>query len=197
MSEKSIRVMQERQIDVPALCANSENGWGLGWGLRDRQGFRTFGHGGGTTGQEALLQILPEFSSAFSVQANAIRLLGTSVVREVAAQVLYEITGVTPEESEPGRHTEDFRRFAGKFSAGAWSFDITEKGGKLHGWMEAEGFFARQAFSLTAVGENSFAMYPADGEETRTDQLAFLEPNEEGVPQYLFWGYRLHRRGRP
>lgn len=151
------------------------------------------GHGGGTAGQEAYLGLLPDYDAVFSVQANGILPPGLKFVREVAFDIQYAITGKRPAEVPPIQRPKDATRLLGTFGAGAWRFEVTEQAGTLLVHVTAEGFITAQRFTLQPVTQSRFAMCAAD-EFVPVDYLTFVEPNSEGVPQYLFWGCRLFGR---
>jgi CubicO group peptidase (beta-lactamase class C family) len=194
MSEESIVAMREAQIALPQACGTFENGWGVGWNVFHQQGVQGFGHMGGTAGQEALLHVIPAHDCVFAVQSNGIRLPGLSLARQVLSDLFYEVADVKLEQEKPALQSQDFQHLTGTFGAGAWRFEIREDGGRLRARMEAEGFMAPALFDLRCAGPGRFAMYPVDDKDSQTDCLTFLEPDLNGLPRYLFWGYRLHPR---
>jgi CubicO group peptidase (beta-lactamase class C family) len=194
MSNESVKAMQASQVALPVACRTLERSWGLGWNLWDCQGVQGFGHGGGTGGQEALLQVIPEHDCVVSIQSNGSQLPGLSFVRQVLADILYEIAKVRPAESMRAQPPGDLMPLTGTFGAGAWRFEITQQDGKLRARIKAEGVAAPQMYDLEFVGGDRFAMFPAGDREMPADHLTFLERDHIGIPKYLFWGYRLHPR---
>jgi CubicO group peptidase (beta-lactamase class C family) len=198
MSEKSVRAMQEAQVSLPAPPLLSERSWGLGWALSECQDVRMFGHSGGTAGQQAFLGIIPECEAAFAVLLNGMTSSGSAAtLKEIAADVLHQIAGVRAEKPRPCRGPSELARFTGKYGLAGFRLDIMEHAGKLRGRVEAEGYadLPAQLFDLSPVDESRFLAHGQDGAPAY--DFVFLEPDSRGVPEYLFYGYRLHRRYAP
>ena len=194
MSESSIKAMQELHVELPAPCTLFEAGWGLGWAITDCGGVRVWGHGGGTIGQQALLEFIPEHDFAMSVQVNGMDLGGAPAIRRVFEDMLDEVIGVRPERAVPIHQTCDLARFVGQFGMTGWTFEIKEVEGQLHAQMKQDGSAALppQTFYLKPLGGDRFSAYSLDG--TAMDDFAFIELDVKRRPQYLFAAYRLHRR---
>jgi CubicO group peptidase (beta-lactamase class C family) len=195
MSQKSIAGMQEVQIDLPAPSMLWQTNWGVGWAITDCQGAHAYGHGGGTIGQQALLQIIPDAQFAFSLQLNGMRVGGAPVLQEVYSDMLFEICGVRPEKSKPAVDTpQDSTVFLGDYGGSGFNLAVTREGEQLLGRVEVEGLaaFPAQTFDLKPVGKNRFAAYSQDGE--KVDDFTFVELDKHGTPRYLFFGDRLHGR---
>ncbi len=95
LSAASVQAMQERQLDRP-VAAGAPNGQGLGWMLDARPGL--VGHGGGSIGVSALLQLAPEQGVALAVLANG---EGAGPVMEGLLDVLLDDLGVTGRPPTP------------------------------------------------------------------------------------------------
>jgi CubicO group peptidase (beta-lactamase class C family) len=198
MSQQSAALMRAVHVDLPGPCLMSESRWGLGWALSECQGVKMFGHSGGSGGQQAFLGILPEHDAAFSVQLNGMTTSGsTTVLQQVSEDLLYAIAGARAENPRPVALTGEPSRFTGRFAAAGFRFDVTEQEGQLYVRVEVEGYadLPAKTFRLTPVGENRFTAQGPDG--ARVYDCIFLDPNANGAPEYLFYGYRLHRRVRP
>jgi CubicO group peptidase (beta-lactamase class C family) len=194
MSSASIKAMQELQVAIPQNCGTFERGWGLGWMLWDCQGVRGLGHRGGTGGQEAHLQLVSQHNCVIAIQTNGIRPPGGAVVSSLLSDMLYEVAGVRPIETAPTQQPTDLARFTGTFGAGGWKIKITQERDRLIARLDADAYPTAQMFCLEATGEDRFAMYLMDDKEVVADQVAFLDPDCRGIPQYLFFSYRLQPR---
>jgi CubicO group peptidase (beta-lactamase class C family) len=195
MSERSASIMQESRVALPASCLMQETSWGVGWAFTERQGIRAACHGGGTIGQQCWLTIIPELDSAFVVQLNGANAgLGSRTLQRLLVDLLHAVTGLRLETTIASAEPLAPKHLAGKYGATGFKLDITEQEGQVYGRLELENLASvpAQTFSLKPLGGNRFAVYTPTGDQI--DDFTFLEPNGEGRPEYLFYGYRLHRR---
>jgi hypothetical protein len=156
---------------------------------------RFFGHSGGTAGQQAFLGVVPECEAAFAIQLNGMTTSGSAaVLQEVAEDVLHAIAGVRAAKPPLLNQLGPLGRFTGQFGLAGFRFEVSEHNGGLTARAEVEGYadLPPQFFQLKSVAEGRFAAFAQDGAPMY--DFIFLEPDARGIPQYLFQGYRLHRR---
>jgi CubicO group peptidase (beta-lactamase class C family) len=194
MSERSVRAMQELQVRLPARTSLLESGWGLGWSLSELNGAKSFGHGGGRIGYQALLQIIPEQGVVLSVVANGMSLGAAPVVREALSDLVLELTGSRPSSGPPVEQQRDLDRFVGQYGASGFQFNIAKAGPYLAVEFLLEGLATGTTrFTLRPAANDTFAVYSASGEYAE-DDVVFLDPDEQGIPRYFFFGNRLNAR---
>jgi CubicO group peptidase (beta-lactamase class C family) len=193
LSRASVEAMRRPQIELPAPVLLREENWGLGWGLTNFGGVERFGHGGGTIGQEALLQVIPESDAAFAVQLNGTT--GDSLaLQTVMTDLCSELTGVKSKKQAMSNDVAATLQCIGRFGVTGFRFEINMKGESLQGRIEVDSGAAlsSQNFELRRLTGNTFEARSLDGD--RLYDVSFVGPDSRGRPEYLFYGYRLHRR---
>jgi CubicO group peptidase (beta-lactamase class C family) len=195
MSEQSARLMRNGEVELPASCLMWEREWGLGWALSECNGVKLFGHSGGSAGQQAFLGILPEHDAVFAIQLNGMSPTGsTTVLQRVTQDMLYDIAGVRVEAPKPIAQPREVARFTGRYGTAGFRFEVSLNRGGLLVRMEVEGYddLPPASFELQPIASNRFRTVASDG--TLVYDCIFLDPDAEGRPQSLFYGFRLHRR---
>jgi len=181
--------MQRTQVKA----ANMAPEWGLGWWLQDASGVRTFGHGGSTNGQRALLTIVPEKRFAVAFLTNGSN--GAAVYRLLEQEVLRQagIDRVSPELV----HLPDaeLARFAGAYHAPGGDVTLSADQNGL-----AMDTFARNALTgaeyqaptrhSSPIGDNDFVITDTEMEGSRFDFLF----HADGRVRFLRLGGRLYDR---
>jgi hypothetical protein len=193
LSRASVEAMRRPQIELPAPVLLREENWGVGWGLTNFGGVERFGHGGGSIGQEALLQVIPESDAAFAVQLNGTT--GDSLaLQTVMADLCSELTGVKSKKQATSNDVAVTSQCIGRFGVTGFRFEINMKGESLQGRIEVDSGAAlsSQNFELRRLTGNTFEARSLDGD--RLYDVSFVGSDNRGRPEYLFYGYRLHRR---
>ncbi|MEV6101770.1 serine hydrolase [Nocardia sp. NPDC051981] len=98
LAADSVQQMQAEQVVLPQPNPLRAESWGLGWWRTDWNGHRVIGHGGGTLGQTALLQILPDHRLAFAVLTNGI---AVDLFEELSAEIAALAGVAAPEPYGP------------------------------------------------------------------------------------------------
>jgi hypothetical protein len=116
---------------------------GLSWMIRDVEGTRQLGHGGGTVGQVSLLAMYPEHGLAVAVLTNADE--GGAVADDIRDWVVEHFLGLKEAEPTPIEATEEeLAAYAGFYTR---PFDQIELGmlcGQLVGQMVIKRGFPSQ-----------------------------------------------------
>jgi CubicO group peptidase (beta-lactamase class C family) len=193
LSPASVKVMREPQVRLPARTSLFETNWGVGWGLGDCEGLQWFGHGGGRVGYQALLAVVPQHDAILSVQANGMKLGGAPLLRKVLSDWLSESCGTGLAVTPPEMRARELTPFAGKYGAAGFKFDIRQATDHLAAEFVLDGQSTEKVhFKLMPTASDSFAVYSQTGEYW--DEVVFLEPDDRGIPKYLFFGNRLNAR---
>ena len=194
LSPESVKQMQVPQIELPKASQLSAKQAGLGWGMSSYHAgnIKTIGHGGGTLGFLSMLQVIPEQNAAFAILTNGVR---PSAIGGLTADLLSAVTGLDLKEPEPASitPTADLEQIVGDYECLDTLIKVTSTDGKLM----ANILYKLDPLppldiELRHVEDLSFAAYNSKGE--RCLAIAFLKPDESGVPEYVFNGGRLNRR---
>ena len=194
LSPESVKQMQVPQIELPKASQLSAKHAGLGWGMSSYHAgnIKTIGHGGATLGFLSMLQVIPEQNAAFAILINGFR---SSALGGLTTDLLSAITGLDLKEPEPASTVPiaELEQIVGEYECLDTLIKVTSSDGKLM----ANILYKIDPLppldvELRHVEELSFAAYNGKGE--RCLVIAFLKPNESGVPQYVFNGGRLNRR---
>ena len=126
LKHESLAAMQS---PLAQIWGDKEN-IGLSWFVRDIDGTRTIGHGGGTTGQVTLLEMVPERQFALAVFTNADG--GGALTDDVRRWAIQEYLGLEEEEPEPIESTEeDLAQYVGLYSRPFADLELGMIGGRL------------------------------------------------------------------
>jgi CubicO group peptidase (beta-lactamase class C family) len=138
LAPQSLAMMQSTQATVW-----KDETWGLSWALRDLNGTRAVGHGGGTTGQISLLTLIPEHQFAVAVFTNANS--GGPVTYEVTNWALKEYLGLEGPKPEPIEASEEeLAEFVGRYTRPMVDIELGMLGGRLIGQMTYKAGFPSQ-----------------------------------------------------
>ena len=200
LSPESVKQMQVSHMELPKTSLISDKHTGLGWGMSSYHAgdIKTVGHGGGTVGFLSMLQVVPEQNAAIAILTNGTR---PSAIGGITADLLAAVTGLDLQEPEPASETPlvALEKITGDYECLDTLIKVTSTGGKLMANifykidpLPALDVELRHVEGLCPDEPFSFAAYNAKGE--RCLAIAFLKPNEAGVPQYVFNGGRLSSR---
>lgn len=92
LKRSSVRTMQRAHFKSSANP--HPTGYGLGWGLSERGGYKSFGHSGATVGQVCRMTVFPSEQLAIAVLTNARN--GEKVFTELEDYVLKQLIGIDP-----------------------------------------------------------------------------------------------------
>lgn len=202
LSSDIVAAAQEPQILLVDDTVLGE-AWGLGWILDHFGEVAVIGHDGNSLGQNAFMRVAPEHRFGFCLQTNVESAL--SMYRELAAWLFEERLGVTPRQdpaplasavvADPERYVGAYRREGLDFVIGA------HEDGSLHATVTVS-HAAGEMQSLPPMEE--LPLVPVERADSfllklpiaDSDLLAvFFDPADEaGVPTYLHFGGRAHRR---
>jgi CubicO group peptidase (beta-lactamase class C family) len=194
--------MLEQQVELVDDSVLGE-GWGLGWILDHWDGVEVIGHDGNSIGQNAFMRVAPQERFGFCLQTNVESALG--MYRELASWLFGRRLGVGPRPdpaaledvrvSDPARYTGTYEREGLTFGVRA-----DDEGRVLatvtpsHAVAESQEWPSMVDIPLRpVVQEDSFLLKLPIAD---ADLLAvFFDPaGAGGVPSYLHFGGRAHRR---
>lgn len=158
LTQDSVSAMQRPQFEIPEAGAGPE-AIGLAWRLHTWSGRPVFGHDGSTVGQSAFLRIDPQSGVAVCLLTNAST--GELLYQPLFAEVLGEYAGLAlPANPEPvaGPLDADLARHAGRYERTSRRFDVSYRGGRLHGVVTTTG----QLAAVREAEPEEFDLYPAD-----------------------------------
>jgi CubicO group peptidase (beta-lactamase class C family) len=118
-AEDGTRVLTRESLEsmrTPLVRLTETESMGLTWMLREVDGRRVFGHGGGTNGQITLLTVVPDADFAVAVLTNAGR--GSEITRDATRLALAEYAGLDDREPETApRSPAELAEFAGRYTS--------------------------------------------------------------------------------
>ncbi|MFJ4650289.1 serine hydrolase [Nocardia sp. NPDC088792] len=162
LSADSVRQMQSEQFVLPQPNGLQIDSWGLGWWRADWNGDRVFGHSGGTLGQTALLQVLPEHKLAFTILTNGV---AVGLFDELSAEIA-ALAGVTPREQyrpTPSATEVEAARYTGRYERESQRLDVFDTADGLVLRMAGTGtlaeFVPEAELPLVPVAEDLFAVH--------------------------------------
>jgi CubicO group peptidase (beta-lactamase class C family) len=126
LKPESLAAMQSPQAQI---WGDKEN-IGLSWFVRDIDGTRTIGHGGGTTGQISLLTMVPERQFALAVFTNAGS--GGALTEDVRRWAIKEYLDLEDDKPEPIESSEeDLAQYIGRYTRPFADIELGMIGGRL------------------------------------------------------------------
>jgi CubicO group peptidase (beta-lactamase class C family) len=195
LSAESTEAMQTPQVEQPLLSLTNRKFAGLGWKLTEypQSGLRLFGHGGATRGFLSMLQVIPEKNVAYVILLNGFKPKAMEAINSDLLQALSGVECKEPEIVDRKPDSELLNRLVGKYESFDSLIDITLHEGKLKASvLHKISALPPSRLELKQVEGGYFAGFTEDG--LRSSNLAFLQNNEAGIPQYLFNGSRLNSR---
>jgi CubicO group peptidase (beta-lactamase class C family) len=195
LSAESIKAMQTPQIEQPRLSLVRRKFAGLGWGLTEytQSGLRLFGHAGATLGFFSIFQVIPEQNSAYAILMNGFKPMALEAINRDLLQALSGLECQEPEVMDTKPDSELFNGLVGKYESFDTLIDVTLTEGKLKACVIYKiDPMPPLRMELKHVKDGCFAAFTEEGQ--RCPNLAFLQENEAGIPQYLFNGGRLNNR---
>ncbi|MFP6808691.1 MAG: serine hydrolase domain-containing protein [Pseudomonadales bacterium] len=195
LSNKSVKAMQRKQINLQKHSRGAVKAWGLGWFLMDWRGHSLYGHDGATIGQFSYLRILPEKNIAVALLTNGgdAQGLSDSILRDVF-QGLAKIS-----EPESAIASGDLKvakaDFTGSYSNMGGRLQFDEKAGKLTvtSFLNGGGNAFPDKSKLSFIDRNTAVM--ATGNE-QLDRMKFLFSDKlDGKFQFVNNRFRQHKRG--
>ncbi|MFJ6532081.1 serine hydrolase domain-containing protein [Microbacterium sp. NPDC091662] len=197
LSEKSVRAMQERQVDLPELGIMGD-AWGLGWEIFDWDGGPVIGHDGGTIGQNAFLRMVPGAGVAVAVLTNGGRTV--DAYHAITSKVLSALAGVTVPELPAVPESPvaiDLERVLGTYSSSVSDSTVrVDDDGRI--WLERtmKGIFAELGPApepVELVGWAGDTLLPREPQNGMHMPHAFVGDDGNGRALYLHTG-RADRR---
>lgn len=156
VSEGSVAEMLRPQVPTPGF-EDSADARGLGWAVLDRGGRRVFEHGGGTPGQRAFFEAVPDRGVALALLTNGGR--SREMAHELYRDLHEELCGLeTPSPPEPvlDDRPVDAAAILGRYERYGSRTDL---------WLGAGGMLQATAQAI----------------EPLASQLPFLEPSTSEV----------------
>jgi CubicO group peptidase (beta-lactamase class C family) len=195
LSAEATEAMQTPQIEQPCLSLINRKFAGLGWGFTEytQNGLRSFGHRGGTLGFLSILQVIPKQNSAYAVLLNGFKPMALEAINRDLLQALSGLECQEPEVMDTKPDSELFNGLVGKYESFDSLIDVTLTEGKLKACVIYKmDPLPPLRMELKQVKGGCFAAFTEEG--LRCFNLAFLQENKAGIPQYLFNGGRLNNR---
>jgi CubicO group peptidase (beta-lactamase class C family) len=194
--------MLEQQVELVDDSVLGQ-GWGLGW-ILDRWGeVRVIGHDGNSIGQNAFMRVAPEERFGFCLQTNVESAL--NMYRELADWLFGRRLGVGP-RPDPAP-LEDARvpdpdRFTGTYQREGLTFEISAGAeGRLqatvtpsHGVAQDQGWPPMVDLPLEPVERDDSFLLKLPISDAPLLAVFFDPADAEGLPTYLHFGGRAHRR---
>jgi CubicO group peptidase (beta-lactamase class C family) len=193
LTRESLELMRTPQVRL-----GEDEAVGITWMLREVDGRRLVGHGGGTNGQITLLTLVPDAGFAVAVFTNHSR--GGEITREVTRVALREYLDLDEREPETRRLTrEELAEYAGRYTSALADVELEPGEGVLVQRTTPKGGFPkRDSPPPPAPPPFELAFYGADlvvvpEGRFRTVRAQFLR-GPDGRVAWLRQGGRVHRR---
>jgi CubicO group peptidase (beta-lactamase class C family) len=194
LSRESLAEMQ-----TPAVPAQLDTRIGLAWWIREPQGVRSIGHGGGTLGQITNLMLIPSRNFAISFLTNS----GTGglVMMDALKDAMPAVMGFRePEPTHIAMNAEDLKEYVGRYAS---VLDEIELSPGAEGVLSAQmiphgGFPTKDSPPGPKPPPTRVAFVGADHAITldpplKDQHLEFLR-GDRGAIEWVRAGGRIHRR---
>ncbi len=123
LSAASLTAMRKPQI----RCSGWADAWGLGWDLREIDGYTVISHGGSINGYQTLLTAVPAKRTALAVMTNSGR--GSAACHPIEAAILAELCGLrAPEPRTIALPAAALERLAGRYRQQFATIDVSVEG---------------------------------------------------------------------
>ena len=135
LSSESMELMRSPQITIWG-----DEKVGIAWMINEIDGVRVVSHGGSTTGQVSLLELVPERDFAMAILTNANR--GGLVTQEVSRWALKQYLELEMPAPKPIESSEEeLASYKGRYSRPFADIDLGLLAGKLVGQLRIKGGF--------------------------------------------------------
>lgn len=129
LSEQMLRRMQQPTVECPGNALG--DAVGISWMLRDAEGLRVVAHGGDTTGQHSIFEMVPDRRFAITALTNC-GPNGSEFNEEILRWALEAYLDVEVKDPEPLRlDDEALAEYAGRYETIAAICDLTVSDGLL------------------------------------------------------------------
>ena len=126
LSERSLRVMQEIQVNESGMA----DAWGLGWQINLFDDVKVIGHGGSTNGFQAHLDIVPSRDFAIVILTNSGR--GAAAYQEIVKWSLDHYVNLRkPDQPAIELSPDTLAEYAGSYSQPLTDLTLTVSNGGL------------------------------------------------------------------
>lgn len=189
LSEASVSLMQEPQVQTIPSGPFDVSGWGLGWILNRYGSEPVMGHNGGSS---ASLRVLPERQFAIAVLTNASG--GVNLGREIISEIVHEKFGLAISDgpdSFPQNTSSSLANYAGTYQHIGYSATIEYNNGRLEMVTGARGSQPEERVPLQEINSSTFC---GNFRDRGNAKISFLEVDANGQPGYLHTGLRAYRR---
>ncbi len=190
LSADSVREMQASNISLPTHAAGTITDWGVGWFLTKAEDLSIIGHDGATFGQLAALRLVPEHNLAFAALINSDT---AGLTRTIFNELMMTLTNTTIELPKPTGEFKTPQKLTGVYDCFDSTLRITCDRGELKATItEKVDLRPPTTVTLKAINDQSAIAIGENGQPYAT--LHFLELDQNGVPGYLHFRIRIHRR---
>ncbi len=118
------------EMQTPRFAATDPQWVGLTWYMREVNGAKMFGHGGGANGQITNLQIIPALKMAFAILTNGDQ--GTTLINTVTSRILEQYLNIAPTHGTPMEISmSQLELYVGKYDAPMDWIDLSMRDGEL------------------------------------------------------------------
>jgi CubicO group peptidase (beta-lactamase class C family) len=189
LSGASVDAMRQRQVSQPYLGGETI-ALGLAWHIFDWDGGTVFGHGGGTIGQAAILDVVPTAGVAVALLTNGGDLL--ALHRDLVGRALGELAGIRIPPSPvppPDPAPVEPDRYAGSYQNQVARYDVTpHDDGRLSVRRTPRGLPAKlgrqvERYEIVSLAGDAFiSAEPQGGQHAR---MAFVGADAGGRARFL------------
>lgn len=190
LSADAIQHMQAPSITLPAHSPQCVTDWGLGWFLINAGATPVIGHDGGTFGQSAMLRLVPEQDLAIALQTNGSK---PAILSPLCADLLVGLAGIHLAPPEANGELVNPEQVAGVYESFDSVIEVRLVDRELVATLTDKiQLGPAKTLILKSLTPDAFAAYDEQGRQSST--AVFIDRDQQGVPIYLAWSFRLHRR---